>query len=83
MDNEILDILKSMQNEQQNFIAKQEATLDFLRSEAENARRVREEAIVLQKQAMARVRRIGYLAAPAILMCVVLIIYLASKYRIF
>ena len=63
-------------------LARQEETLDFVQQEAEKAGRIRDEAIAIQRSAMVRVRRIGYLAAPAIGLCVFLLIYLIVKYRV-
>ncbi len=83
MEKEILETLKALRQAQLDMMAKQEEVLQFLRAEAEKSTKIREEAILLQKQAVERAKRIGYFALPLILICAGLIAYLIIKYRIF
>ena len=83
MEKEILQTLKEVHRSQQDLLARQEKTLQFLRDESEKSTKIREEAIRLQKQAVERARRIGYFALPLILICAGMIAYLVIKYRIF
>jgi t-SNARE complex subunit (syntaxin) len=82
MSDEILRVLEEIKQQQKAAAARQEEALAFLRTEAEAARRVRDEALAMQRTATARVRRIGVFAFAGIVMCIVLIVYLVSKYRI-
>ena len=83
MEKEILETLTGLHQSQQDMISKQEETLQFLRDESEKSTKIREEAILLQKQAVERAKRIGYFAFPLILICAGMIAYLIIKYRIF
>jgi hypothetical protein len=83
MEKEILETLKELRQTQLDMIARQEEAFQFLRDEAEKSTKIREEAILLQKQAVARAKRIGYFALPLILICAGLIVYMILKYRIF
>ncbi len=82
MSDEILRILEEMRQQQREAAARQEQALAFLRAEAETAHRVREEALAMQRAATDRVRRVGVFAFAGIVLCIVLIVYLVSKYRI-
>jgi hypothetical protein len=77
------EALDAMRQAQRELLAKQDETLQFLHEAAEETKKVRSEAIALQKQAMARAKLITSLAIPAILACVAMLVYLAVKYRIF
>ena len=78
MSDDLHEVIGELRKEQQEIVE----TLRFLRSEAEHARKIREEAIALQRTANQRVRRVGMFAFAGILMCVFLIVYLVTKYRI-
>lgn len=82
MEKEILETLKELCRNQQDMIAKQKETLQFFQDESEKSTKIREETILLQKQAVERAKRIGYLAFPLILICAALIVYLIIKYRV-
>ena len=82
MSTEIIEMLEKISAAQQTLIARQEETLEFIRGEAEKSKQIRDEAMAMQKQAASRIRRIGYLAFPAILACVFLLVYLLVKYPI-
>lgn len=83
MEEKILETLKKIRQAQLDMMAMQEETLQFLQDEAEKSKKIREEAILLQKQAVERAKRIGYLGFPLILICAGMIIYLMIRYRIF
>jgi hypothetical protein len=78
MSDELREAMGELRREQKEIVE----ALRFLRSEAEHARKIREEAIALQRTANQRVRRVGTFAFVGILMCVFLIVYLVTKYRI-
>jgi hypothetical protein len=78
MSDDLKDVVEELRKEQKEIVE----TLRFLRSEAEHAHKIREEAIALQRTANQRVRRVGTLAFFGILACVFLIVYLVTKYRI-
>lgn len=82
MSTEITDTLRKISDRQLALIARQEETLQFIRAEADKSKRMREEAMAVQKRAVARVRRIGFFAFPAIVACVALLVYLLIKYPI-
>lgn len=82
MSDDILRALEDLRREQREIAARQDETLQFLRSEAEHAHKIREEAIAMQRAANTRVRRIGIFAFSGILVCIFLIVYLVTKYRI-
>lgn len=75
MDNDILQALKEIQQSQTEMMT-------WLQAEAQKAERIRDEAMALQRQAVARVKRISLFAFPAVIMCIVLLVYLIVKYRI-
>jgi len=82
VEKEALEILKEVREAQKEMTAKQDELVQLLRSEAENSKKIREEAIALQRQAMQRAKRISYITVPLILICAGLILYLLVKYRI-
>ena len=82
MDTKTHDVLDAINRSHREIIAKQEETLEFLRAQAERSDRIRQEAVALQKQAVARFRRMGYLILPVILACIFLVVHLITKYRI-
>jgi hypothetical protein len=83
VESQILEALTEIKTAQQEMVAKQNEALSFLHTEAEKTRKIRDEAMTIQRQAVDRVRRIGYFAFPVIILCAALIIYLMTKYRIF
>ena len=62
--------------------AKQDEMLQYLKEEGAKSKKIREEAIALQKRAMENAKRIGVFAFTGILLCIALIVYLSAKYRI-
>jgi len=83
VEKEALEILKEVREAQKEITAKQDELVQLLRGEAEKSKKIREEAIALQRQAMQRAKRISYITVPLILICAGLILYLLVKYRIF
>ena len=82
MSDQIVSAIEELRREQREVAARQEETLQFLKTEAEHARKIRDEAIAIQRAATARVRRISTFGFFGILACVFLIVYLVTKYRI-
>lgn len=89
-DEEILETLKRMREaqaemlaRQEQALAKQDEALQFLKQQAERTNKVSVESVALQRQAVERAKRIGYVAIPGILICIFLIVYLVVRYRIF
>jgi len=78
MSDELHESIEELRKEQKEIVE----AIRFLRSEAEHAHKIREEAIALQRTANQRVRRVGTFAFFGILACVFLIVYLVTKYRI-
>ncbi len=82
MSDEVLRAIEELKAEQRKIASRQEEALEMLKAEAEHARRIREESIALQRAATQRVKRVGVFAFFGIVVCVVLIVYLVTKYRI-
>lgn len=82
MSDEVLRAIEELKAEQRKIASRQEEALEMLKTEAEHARRIREESIALQRAATQRVKRVGVFAFFGIVVCVVLIVYLVTKYRI-
>ena len=82
MDNQILEVLEAVRQGQQELLARQEESLAFIRKEAEKSAQIRETALTLQRQAIARARRVGRFAFAGILICTSLAVYLIVKYNI-
>jgi hypothetical protein len=78
MSENLNESIEELRKEQKEIVE----AIRFLRSEAEHAHQIREEAIALQRSANQRVRRIGTVGFFGILLCVCLIVYLVTKYRI-
>ena len=82
MEERILNTLHEVREVQKEMLTKQEELISFFKAEIEKANKIREEAILLQKQAVKRAKHISYFAFPLVCVCIFLLIYLISKYRI-
>ncbi|RPJ47892.1 MAG: hypothetical protein EHM16_04415 [Betaproteobacteria bacterium] len=61
----------------------QQEGLRFLRERYEQDARIRDESVSLQRSAVARFRKLGYVVLPLIALCVGLIVWLMVRYRMF
>jgi len=77
---EIRDLLMEIRDNQRLSLQKQEEHLTVAREQIDRARGQVQESIELQRQAMDKVKRISRIAFPAIIFCIVLIVYLLVRY---
>jgi hypothetical protein len=77
---DIRDLLIEIRDNQRLSLQRQEEHLAIAREQIERSRNQVEESIALQRQAVARVRRISMIALPGIGLCVLLIVYLLVRY---
>jgi hypothetical protein len=77
---DIRDLLIEIRDNQRLSLQRQEEHLAIAREQIERSRNQVEESIALQRQAVARVKRISLIALPGIALCVLLIVYLLVRY---
>ena len=77
---EIRDLLIEIRDNQRLSLQRQEDHLALAREQLERSRKQVAESIELQRQAIARVKRISRIALPGIVLCVLLIVYLLVRY---
>jgi t-SNARE complex subunit (syntaxin) len=77
---EIRDLLVEIRDNQRLSLQRQEEHLAVAREQIERSRKQVDESIALQRQAIARVKRISRIAVPGIVLCVALIVYLMVRY---
>jgi hypothetical protein len=77
---DIRDLLIEIRDNQRLSLQRQEEHLAIAREQIERSRNQVEESIALQRQAVARVKRISLVALPGIALCVLLIVYLLVRY---
>jgi t-SNARE complex subunit (syntaxin) len=77
---EIRDLLVEIRDNQRLSLRRQEEHLAIAREQIERSRNQVQESIELQRQAVARVKRISRIAIPGIVFCIVLIVYLLVRY---
>jgi lipopolysaccharide/colanic/teichoic acid biosynthesis glycosyltransferase len=77
---DIRDLLVEIRDNQRLSLQRQEEHLAIAREQIERSRNQVEESISLQRQAVARVKRISLVALPGIALCVLLIVYLLVRY---
>jgi lipopolysaccharide/colanic/teichoic acid biosynthesis glycosyltransferase len=77
---DIRDLLIEIRDNQRLSLQRQEEHLAIAREQIERSRNQVEESISLQRQAVARVKRISQIAVPGIALCVLLILYLLVRY---
>ena len=61
----------------------QQESLRFLRERYEHDARIRDESVALQRSAVERFRKLGYVVLPLVALCVGLIVWLMVRYRMF
>jgi t-SNARE complex subunit (syntaxin) len=77
---EIRDLLIEIRDNQRLSLQRQEEHLAIAREQIERSRNQVQESIELQRQAVARVKRISRIAVPGIVVCLLLIVYLLVRY---
>ena len=77
---EIRNLLVEIRDNQRLSLQRQEEHLAIARQQLERSRSQVEESIALQRQAVARVKRISMIAVPGIIVCMLLIVYLLVRY---
>lgn len=77
---EIKEILIEIRDNQRESLQRQEEHLEIARKQLERAKSQLGESLELQREAIAKARMIGRIAIPAILLCIVLIVYLIVTY---
>lgn len=77
---EIRDLLIEIRDNQRLSLQRQEEHLAIAREQIERSRNQVQESIDLQRQAVARVKRISRIAIPGIVLCIALIVYLLVRY---
>lgn len=77
---EIRDLLIEIRDNQRLSLQRQEEHLAIAREQIERSRNQAQESIELQRQAVARVKRISRIAIPGIVLCIALIVYLLVRY---
>ncbi len=73
-------MLKEIEKTQKQSLALIEKQTKLLEDRARQSMQSVEESITLQKQALTRAKSIGLFAVPAIVVCIVAILYLVLKY---
>ena len=77
---EIRDLLAEIRDNQRLSLQRQEEHLAIAREQIERSRNQVEQSLELQRQAIARIRRVSRIAIPGIGMCMLLIVYLLIRY---
>ena len=77
---EIVSLLREIRDNQQRALAHQQEQLEIARSQLDRSVRQVTESIELQREAMARFRRVARVALPAVLVCIAMIVYLLVRY---
>jgi hypothetical protein len=76
----IRNLLVEIRDNQRLSLKRQQEHLEIAREQIERSRGQVQESIDLQRQAMDRFRKVSWIAGPAILLCIVLIVYLVVRY---
>ena len=77
---EIHALLTEIRDTQRESLAKQEEHLTLAHEQLERSRAQVDESIGLQRQAMARFKTLSFIALPAILLCIALIVWLIARF---
>ena len=77
---DIQKLLVEIRDNQRVALQRQEEHLEIARKQFERSNTQIEESIILQRQAMDRVKKISRIAVPGIVICMLLIVYLLVKY---
>jgi len=77
---DVRDLLIEIRDNQRVSLQRQEEHLAIAREQIERSRNQVEQSIVLQRQAIERLRRVSRVAIPGIILCIALIVYLLVRY---
>jgi len=77
---EIRNLLTEIRDNQRLSLQRQEEHLTIAREQIERSRNQVEQSLELQRQAIARVRRVSRIVLPGIALCILLIVYMLVKY---
>ena len=77
---DIRDLLVEIRDNQRLSLQRQEEHLEIARKQIERSSGQVQESIELQRLAIDRVKKVSRLAIPGILFCIVLIIFLLSRF---
>lgn len=76
----LLELLTEIRDNQRLSLQRQEEHLAIAQEQVERSRQQVAESLELQRQALARAKQIGRIALPAIIFCIVLVVYLVARY---
>lgn len=76
----ILDLLREIRDNQKQALARQEEHLAIAKEQIERTRLQMDTSIKLQQQAVQRFQKVSRIAIPAIVICVLMILYLLLRY---
>lgn len=79
-NHQIIDLLQQIRDNQRLSLEKHEEQLAIARAQIERSKNQVEESIALQRQAMARFKKVSLIAFPGILFCIGMILYLVVRY---
>ena len=79
-DEEMLAVLREIRDGQRQVLQAMAEQRALAERQLENSRRVVDESVGLQRQALARQRSITLIAVPGILFCIGAILYLVFRY---
>jgi t-SNARE complex subunit (syntaxin) len=81
-EDEIVQLLTDIRDGQRTALHRQQEHLELARAQAERMRQTAEESVAIQRAAVERVKRVGRVVLPLIIVLVALIVWLIVKYRI-
>ncbi|MFO1283549.1 MAG: hypothetical protein U1F51_14020 [Burkholderiales bacterium] len=79
---QIIDLLRRIEANQRSALEVQERQVAFAKAQLERSERIAAESVALQKTAVERQRRVGFLALPLIVLLIVLLAWLLVRWRI-
>jgi len=77
---DLLAVLKEIRDTQRQSLEHLEKQTKLIEDRAQTSIKSVEESISLQKLALNRAKSIGFVAVPAIVLCIIAILYLVLKY---
>lgn len=81
-EDEVVQLLTDIRDGQREALVRQREHFELARTEAERMRRTADESVGLQRAAIERMKRVGRIVLPLILVLVALLVWLIVKYRI-
>jgi len=81
-EDEIVQLLTDIRDGQREALNRQQDHLELARTQAERMRQTAEESVAIQRAAVERVKRVGRIVLPLIVLLIALIVWLIVKYRI-